>query len=115
MFRARTRVAISGSHWAIAAMMVMSFAGKNQKKGQLARGYLAGSGAKRAARKKAMQQLQERRHNTVTSYVGSAIRNAKSQINGDRRLWLSDAQQGIAVCGAPGSGKTFSMINATIR
>jgi type IV secretory pathway TraG/TraD family ATPase VirD4 len=100
---------------AIAAMMIMSFVGKNQKKGQLARGYLAGSGEKRAARKKAMQQLQERRHNAVTLYVGSAIRNAKGQINSGRSLWLPDAQRGIAVCGAPGSGKTFSMINPTIR
>ncbi|MFE4105943.1 type IV secretory system conjugative DNA transfer family protein [Almyronema epifaneia] len=100
---------------AIAAMMVMSFVGKNQKKGQLARGYLAGSGEKRAARKKAMQQLQEHRHNAVTLYVGSAIRNAKGQINSGRSLWLPDAQRGIAVCGAPGSGKTFSMINPTIR
>jgi len=96
-------------------MMVMSFVGKNQKKGQLARGYLAGSGEKRAARKKAMQQLQEGRHNAVTLYVGSAIRNAQGQINSGRSLWLPDAQRGIAVCGAPGSGKTFSMINPTIR
>lgn len=85
-------------------------------KSQLARGFLAGGTEKAAARKRAKKQLKEQRHNAVTLYVGSPRRDKKGNITSRKStLWIPDAQRGIAVCGAPGSGKTFSIINPAIR
>ncbi|HEY9645405.1 MAG TPA: type IV secretion system DNA-binding domain-containing protein [Chroococcidiopsis sp.] len=101
----------------VAAMLIgMNWLGKGGQGARLARSFLGGDPEKRAARRKALSQMQARRHNAVTLFVGSPSRNKRGE--GMRRsatLWLPDAQRGIVVVGAPGSGKTFSVINPVIR
>lgn len=87
---------------------------KNNNK--IASGYLSGDREKRAARKRSIEQLEQRKHNAVTLYAGLFERNKKGQPpNSKKTLWIPDANRGIAVCGGPGSGKTFSLINPAIR
>ena len=88
----------------------------SNSKSQLARGFLAGGPEKAAARKRAKKQLKEKRHNAVTLYVGTPKRNKDGKLrDSGSTLWIPDAQRGTAVCGAPGSGKTFSIINPAVR
>ncbi len=91
---------------------------------KLATARWGGTTEKTAARKLACKQINKRKHNRVSLYVGTP-KNIKSEIvNGVRKtcipedaatLYLPDAQRGIFVCGGPGCGKSFSMINPLIR
>lgn len=101
----------------VAAVVVMGILGQGgNPKSQIARGFLAGSREKAAARKRAKVQLKAKRHNAVTLYVGSPRRTRDGKVvSSASTLWIPDAQRGTAVCGAPGSGKTFSIINPAIR
>ncbi len=93
-------------------------------KAKLATARWGGTVEKTAARKLACKQIQKRKHNRVSLYVGTP-RNTRSEIvNGIRKtsipedpttLYFPEAQRGILVCGGPGSGKSFSMINPLIR
>lgn len=106
------------------------------KKGKVATAYLGGSAEKTRARKKAKKQMMKVTRNNVALYVGmpalmrSRLRQqwkAKSKkassfelplgdvLNAEKTLYLPDAQRGISVCGAAGSGKTFSVIDPLIR
>ncbi|SRR5579883_595400 len=91
---------------------------------KLARAKWAGAAAKAAARKVALRQIQERKHNRVALFIGTPKRSRIEITRNQRilhlpedpsRLYLPDAQRGILVCGGPGSGKTFSMISPCIR
>jgi type IV secretory pathway TraG/TraD family ATPase VirD4 len=91
---------------------------------KLARARWAGTREKTAARKLALKQIQQRKHNRVALYVGTP-KGATFEVAGNRRitnlpedssrLYLPDVQRGILVCGGAGSGKTFSMINPLVR
>lgn len=91
---------------------------------KLARARWAGGREKKAARKLACKQLQQRKHNRVALFVGTP-KDTKVEITNSKRvtyipedptrLYLPDAQRGILVCGGAGSGKTFSMINPLVR
>ena len=94
----------------------LQFLGGNGKSGQIARGALSGAKEKSRARKRALQQIEGKKHNAVGLYIGSPKRNNAGQIvGGGKTLFLPDVQRGLAVAGAPGSGKTFSIINPVIR
>lgn len=73
----------------------------NSKKGKIATGRLGGRPEKRVASRIATQQRHQRKHNRVTLRASS--------------LEVPEMQQGIAVCGAPNSGKTYSIIDPMIR
>jgi type IV secretion system protein VirD4 len=73
----------------------------SSKRGKISTGRFGGWSEKWAAGRIATQQRRQRKHNQVTLRVGM--------------LNLTQAQQGSAVCGAPGSGKTFGMIDPAIR
>ena len=95
---------------------IMAWMGRGSSKAQIARGSLAGNREQAAAKKRAKKQVKEKKHNAVTLYVGSPPRSATGQITSLKgSLVIPDAQRGTAVCGAPGSGKTFSIINPAIR
>jgi len=51
--------------------------------------------------------------------VLSILKKAKSKSYRDKvshhRLYIPDVQRGMAICGAPGSGKTFSVIDPSLR
>lgn len=65
---------------------------------------------KKAAHRKAIKQMKARLHNEVALYI-----NTPSDESDTRPLYLPEAQRGIAVAGAPGSGKTYSVIDPLIR
>ena len=94
----------------IALMLLMGLfiLGENQKKGKLASGRLVGRKEIAKAVKVAKQQMRERERNKVTLYVGSPHSRG-------RTIWVPNAQEGIGICGAPGKGKTFSVIDPLIR
>ncbi|QLE59717.1 type IV secretory system conjugative DNA transfer family protein [Nostoc sp. TCL26-01] len=93
-------------------------------KGKLATARWGVGAEKTAARKLGCKQIRERRHNRVCLFVGTP-KNTKTEIVNQRRitqipedaatLYLPEAQRGILVCGGPGSGKSFSMINPLLR
>ncbi|MEO0409084.1 MAG: type IV secretion system DNA-binding domain-containing protein [Cyanobacteria bacterium P01_A01_bin.135] len=82
----------------------------DRKRGKLATARFGGGKEKGAARKRAMKQIQQRRRNAVSLYIGKPARKREA-----RSLYLPDLQRGVAVCGGPGSGKTFSVIDPLIR
>lgn len=101
----------------------------DQKKNKLATGRWAGSAEKSAARKVAIRQIQERKKNSLTYWInapkiiplekpqlqpGKPIRRFKITPS-PQTIFIPDGQRGTAVCGAPGSGKTFSVIDPMIR
>ncbi|AOW98868.1 transfer complex protein TrsK [Moorena producens PAL-8-15-08-1] len=107
------------------------------KKGQLATGYWGGKKEKKAARKKAQEQMANLSRNSVALYVGTPEDIQKRQeqewikqgkLKKQRKpeafnwfkpaaesLYLPDAQRGIAAIGASGSGKSFSVCDPLIR
>ncbi|MBG1269772.1 type IV secretory system conjugative DNA transfer family protein [Nostoc sp. WHI] len=93
-------------------------------KAKLATARWGGITEKTAARKLACKQIQQRLHNRVSLYVGTPKNTTSEIVNGIRKtsipedsttLYFPEAQRGILVCGGPGSGKSFSMINPLIR
>ncbi|MDZ7965851.1 MAG: type IV secretion system DNA-binding domain-containing protein [Nostoc sp. DedSLP03] len=93
-------------------------------KTKLATARWGGAVEKTAARKLACNQIQKRKHNRVSLYVGTPKNTTSEVIGGIRKtsipedsatLYFPEAQRGILVCGGPGSGKSFSMINPLIR
>ncbi|MHC0068356.1 type IV secretory system conjugative DNA transfer family protein [Nostoc sp. UIC 10890] len=91
---------------------------------KLATARWGGTREKTAARQLACKQIQQRLHNRVSLYVGTPKNTTSEVINGVRRtcipedsttLYFPEAQRGFLVCGGPGSGKSFSMINPLIR
>lgn len=99
-----------------AIAIAQKLTGGSDKDGKIARSRLANAKEKKTARKRAIQQMAERRHNAVSLYVGTPKRTKKGQpIPSSKTIWIPDAQRGVAVVGAPGSGKTFSVINPVLR
>jgi type IV secretion system protein VirD4 len=72
-----------------------------RKTGKISTGRFGQGAEKRAAKRTAKQQRQQRKAHRVAFKAGT--------------LNIPDAQQGIAVCGAPNSGKTYSIIDPVIR
>ena len=126
---------IAGS---ILVMMILSWrSGQSgtSKKNRLATARWAGPQERSSARKKAHQQVNDRRANAVSLFISAPtlqyLPSAKSkpriatptlkgkkvvQIKRDKlTIWLPDAQRGIAVLGGPGSGKTHSVIDPALR
>jgi type IV secretion system protein VirD4 len=102
---------------------------ENQKKGKLAQGRFGGRIEKWSAVRLAYRQLRERKHNQVTLWAGTP-KELKTDVPQLKRVWaelktlilnspptlyLSQTQQGTIVCGAPNSGKTYSIIDPCIR
>jgi len=101
-----------GTSMTVAAVAVgfgiVAWSGRGAKKGRLASAKFGGAQEKQAARKLTLKQMQARKKNAGSLYVGR-------QGDGQPMLCLPDAQRGSAVMGGPGSGKTFSIIDPAIR
>lgn len=101
-------------------VVFMSVFGK-QKKGKIAQGRFGGRWEKWAAVREAQKQLRDRKSNQVTLWSGTpTVQNLWAQtkpllLDTMPTLYLPHAQQGTIVCGAPNSGKTFSIIDPAIR
>jgi type IV secretory pathway TraG/TraD family ATPase VirD4 len=101
----------------------------DRKKGRMASARWAGGGEKNAARKVAIKQINERKRDGLTTWINTPIikplakpleKNGKVVKRFDispqaNTVFIPDGQRGTAVCGAPGSGKTFSVIDPMIR
>ena len=115
-----------------AAFIALQIFGSGDKKGKTARGYWAGINEKAKAAKKAAKQMAKISRNSVSLYIGCPTK-IKQKLHEDWQalglipkttkppksqgstLYVPDAQRGIAVLGAAGSGKTFSVIDPLIR
>ena len=98
----------------VLAFIALSVAGNRTKKAKLATGNFGGAKEKRNARKIGLKQMKAKKRNSVALYIGKP----KDIIVGSRdrqTLFLPNAQEGIAVCGGPGKGKTYSVINPCVR
>jgi type IV secretory pathway TraG/TraD family ATPase VirD4 len=83
---------------ALVGFVALSWLGQGQgKKGRLATARFASSREKAAARRKALKQIEARKHNVVAFKIYNS-------------LYLPDAQRGVAISGGAGSGKTASMV-----
>jgi type IV secretory pathway TraG/TraD family ATPase VirD4 len=99
------------------------------KKVGVASAHWAGATEKRAARSVAIKQINERKRDGLTTWINtpiiSTLKNPRvkqgkvikrfeisPQAN---TVFIPDGQRGTTVCGAPGSGKTFSVIDPMIR
>ncbi|MBE9210535.1 type IV secretory system conjugative DNA transfer family protein [Nostoc sp. LEGE 06077] len=92
--------------------------------GKLATARWGGSSEKTSARKLGCKQIQARKHNRVSLFVGTPENTKTEMVKGrritqipeDKRiLYLPEAQRGILVAGGPGSGKSFSMVTPLLR
>lgn len=81
--------------------------GTGGKKGKLAKGYFGDRAEKASAKRVALKQMRDRKKNAVSVWVGMPTQNPL----GKPPLYLPDAQRGMAVLGAPGTGKTVSVID----
>ncbi|NET38956.1 MAG: type IV secretory system conjugative DNA transfer family protein, partial [Cyanothece sp. SIO1E1] len=88
---------------------VFSMLGR-RKKGKLATSHFGRNQEKSTARKRGWQQIKTPKKNAVCLYTTQPQRQSDA-----KPIYLPDAQRGIAVCGGPGSGKTFSIIDPLIR
>jgi type IV secretory pathway TraG/TraD family ATPase VirD4 len=101
----------------------------DNKRNRMASAHWAKGTEKSTARKVAIKQINERRRDGLTTWINTPIidslakpqeqngkvvkrYNIKPQAN---TIFIPDGQRGTAVCGAPGSGKTFSVIDPMIR
>jgi type IV secretory pathway TraG/TraD family ATPase VirD4 len=89
-------------------------------KAKLATARWGGSVEKKAARKLACKQINQRKHNQVALYIGTPKNISSQVINGVRKttipedpniIYLPDVQKGVLFFGGPGSGKSFFGIN----
>lgn len=107
-----------------AVIVIAKYIDAKGGKAKLATARWGGSGEKRAALLLGCKQINKRQHNRVCLYVGTPKNTRSEIVNGIRKtqipedaktLYFPEAQRGILVCGGPGSGKSFSMINPLIR
>jgi type IV secretory pathway TraG/TraD family ATPase VirD4 len=99
------------------------------KKVGVASAHWAGSTEKKAARSVAIKQINERKRDGLTTWINtpliSTLKNPRTkdgkvikrfEISPQANtVFIPDGQRGTTVCGAPGSGKTFSVIDPMIR
>lgn len=107
-------------------------------KGKVATSYWGGNREKARAKRKAKKQIAQPTRNSVALYVGTPSQmrtrlntewrrlgllqtqtnfgnNFNELISSNHTLYVPDVQRGVAVIGAAGSGKTFSVIDPLIR
>jgi type IV secretory pathway TraG/TraD family ATPase VirD4 len=96
---------------------------------RMAGAHWAGAIEKKAAGKVAIQQINERRRDGLTTWINTPIISTlkKPRVKDGKvikryeispqanTVFIPDGQRGTTVCGAPGSGKTFSVIDPMIR
>ncbi len=104
-------------------------AGDHKGGSRMASAHWAGNIEKKAAKQVAFKQINERRRDGLTTWINTPIitQLKKPRINNGQvvkrcdispqanTVFIPDGQRGTTVCGAPGSGKTFSVIDPMIR
>lgn len=92
----------------ILILVIVQQFGSSNKKTTLAHSKFGGNGEKAKAKRKAIEQLKKREKNAVSVWVGRPEPNPFAK---QKPIYLPDAQRGISVIGAPGTGKTVSIID----
>ncbi len=98
----------------------------NHNKGKLTSGRKTGLWEKMNATREALKQIKAKKHQPVTLWsatpnywLGKKWRGLSAQIQtlwgASPTLWFPHAERGTLVIGAPGSGKTFSIIDPMIE
>lgn len=101
-------------------LVFMSVFDKRQK-GKLAQGRFGGNWEQWSALRLAQKQLKAQKHNQVTLWTGTPrTQGIWAQVKTlilslPPTVYLPQSQQGIIVCGAPNSGKTYGVIDPCIR
>ncbi|MDY7008139.1 MAG: type IV secretion system DNA-binding domain-containing protein [Cyanobacteriota bacterium] len=85
------------------AFIALNIIGNGQGKNKLARSFWGGNSERKKAKKTALKQIQEKKKNKVSLYIGKTQSLAQ--------IYLTSAERGTAVIGGPGSGKTASCLN----
>ncbi|MGB3651955.1 MAG: hypothetical protein WBA41_12195 [Rivularia sp. (in: cyanobacteria)] len=118
-----------------ASIGILKLISGSNYKGKVATSYWGGSREKSQAAKRAKKQISKPIRNSVGLYVGTPpyIRTALQKqwykggfiktkptfkqkfLSSNSTIYVPDAQRGVAVIGAAGSGKTFSVIDPLIR
>ena len=98
---------------AILVVLTQGSNGAFGRKNKIASGYWGGKKEIAVARRKAIKQIRGRKRNSVALYIG--VKNPKYKVPESKRLYIPDVQRGVAVAGAPGSGKTFSVLDPLLR
>jgi type IV secretory pathway TraG/TraD family ATPase VirD4 len=93
---------------ALSLMALVAVQYFGDKKSKLAQGRFGGTREKAKAKQKALAQMKKREKDAVSVWIGRPQPNPLSQ---EKPIYLPDAQRGIAVFGAPGTGKTVSIID----
>jgi type IV secretory pathway TraG/TraD family ATPase VirD4 len=102
---------------------------KKNKNGRMASAHWAGRKEKLAAQKVAIRQINERKRDGLTTWINTPLilplkppreKGGKIVARYDitpeaNTIFIPDGQRGTTVCGAPGSGKTFSVIDPMVR
>ena len=71
---------------------------------------------KRFARKRAISQVLNDKHDEISLWINSPKIKEGNKITGDKdTVWLPDAARGMSVIGGSGSGKSYSVIKPTLR
>lgn len=106
-------------------ILVLQFAGSS--KGKITTGKVCGTAEKLAGTGIALKQIRERKHNKVTLWCGSPrywwkgrklrgfVARFQTALGSSPTVWLPHAERSILVIGAPGSGKTYSLIDRAIE
>jgi type IV secretory pathway TraG/TraD family ATPase VirD4 len=96
---------------------------------RMASAHWAGNVESKAAKQVAIKQINERRRDGLTTWIntpiitefkkprikdGQVVKRCDINPQADT-VFIPDGQRGTTVCGAPGSGKTFSVIDPMIR
>jgi type IV secretory pathway TraG/TraD family ATPase VirD4 len=135
LMKSQSGLVLLGCFVAIGIFKLLS--GGNYK-GKVATSYWGGNREKARASIKANRQIAKPTRNSVALYVGTPSQmrtrlnaewrrlgllqtqttfwsNLNKFISSNQTLYVPDAQRGVAVIGAAGSGKTFSVIDPLIR
>lgn len=98
----------------LAIFAVLAILGNSpNRKNKIASGYWGGRRELNSAKRRALKQIKDRKRNAVAAYIGT--KNSRANVSDNQRIYLPDIQRGLAVIGAPGSGKTFSVIDPALR
>jgi type IV secretory pathway TraG/TraD family ATPase VirD4 len=121
-----------------AVLILFKILSGGNHKGKVATSYWGGSREKSLAARKAKKQMSNPTRNSVSLYIGTPrqinnrleenwrsagllkgkptfLQQVQKFISPNFTLYVPDVQRGIAVIGAAGSGKTFSVIDPLIR
>ena len=96
---------------AIGALVALSLLDKKGSKGKLAKEKFGGASELSYAKRVALKQMQQRQRQPASIWLG----RPRPTPFGKKPIYLPDIQRGFAVLGAPGTGKTVSILDQAVH